>query len=147
MAFSCCEYLLGGRQTSPNWWGLYFRSFVFCNFCSIRSQQDAYWRANQYTGAPTWSLLLQLTAPGFFFFLRGLGDVSEGECPLEEWVGLDTFLFCGAAGRSADPDGSVTGSRQTNGSLSSSVVPHPRHYTRKKDFKLVLRLQSSYSED
>lgn len=46
--------------------------------------------------------------------------MSEGDCPLEEWVGLDTFLFCGATGRSADPDGSVTGSRQTNGSLSSS---------------------------
>lgn len=48
--------------------------------------------------------------------------MSEGECPLEEWVGLDTFLFCGATGRSADPDGSVTGSRQTNRPLSNSIV-------------------------
>lgn len=52
-------------------------------------------------------------APGFFFFLTGLGEVSEGECPLEEWVGLDTFLFCGAAGRSANPGGSGTASRKT----------------------------------
>lgn len=63
---------------------------------------------NKYTGALTWSLLLQLTAPGFFFFLSGLGEVSGGECPLEEWVGLDTFLFCGATGLSADPGGSGT---------------------------------------
>ncbi len=39
--------------------------------------------------------------------------MSEGECPLEEWVGLDTFLFCGAAGLSADPGGSGTGRRET----------------------------------
>jgi hypothetical protein len=32
-------------------------------------------------------------APGFFFFFMGLGEVSVGEWPLEEWVGLDTFLF------------------------------------------------------
>ncbi|KAG7228159.1 hypothetical protein INR49_013442 [Caranx melampygus] len=55
----------------------------------------------------------RLTAPGFFFFLTGLGEVSEGECPLEEWVGLDTFLFCGATDRSADPGGSGTGHRET----------------------------------
>jgi len=53
--------------------------------------------------------LLQFTAPGFFFFFRGLGEVSEGECPLEEWVGLDTLRFCGAPARSADPGGSGTG--------------------------------------
>lgn len=32
--------------------------------------------------------------------------MSEGECPLEEWVGLDTFRFCGAADRSAEPGAS-----------------------------------------
>lgn len=64
--------------------------------------------------ALTWSLLLLLTAPGFFFFFRGLGEVSVGECPLEEWVGLDTFLFCGTTGLSADPGGSGTGCRRTN---------------------------------
>lgn len=63
---------------------------------------------------PTWSLLLLLTAPGFFFFLIGLRDVSEGEWPLEEWVGLDTFLFWGATGRSADPEGSGTGGQSSN---------------------------------
>lgn len=34
--------------------------------------------------------------------------MSEGECPLEEWVGLDTFRFCGATDLSADPGGSGT---------------------------------------
>lgn len=57
----------------------------------------------------TWSLLLLFMAPGFFFFLIGLGEVSEGECPLEECVGLEIFRFCGAAVRSADPGGSGTG--------------------------------------
>ena len=48
-------------------------------------------------------------APGFFFFFTGLGEVSAGEWPLEEWVGLDTFLFWGTSTRSADPGGSGTG--------------------------------------
>ena len=57
----------------------------------------------------TWSLLWELMAPGFFFFFMGLGEVSVGEWPLEEWVGLDTFLFWGTSTRSADPGGSGTG--------------------------------------
>ena len=57
----------------------------------------------------TWSLLWELMAPGFFFFFTGLGEVSVGEWPLEEWVGLDTFLFWGTSTRSADPGGSGTG--------------------------------------
>lgn len=75
---------------------------------------DIFWWVRGQISSPTWSLLLELTTPGFFFFFRGLGDVSVGECPLEEWVGLDTFLFCGTSGRSADPVGSGTGSRQSN---------------------------------
>lgn len=69
------------------------------------------------TSALTWSLLPLLTAPGFFFFFSGLGEVSEGECPLDEWVGLDTFLFCGATGRSADPGASGTEWRTNKNSI------------------------------
>lgn len=40
----------------------------------------------------TWSLLL-LTAPGFFFFFTGHGEVSAEEWPLDDWEGLGIFLF------------------------------------------------------
>ena len=48
--------------------------------------------------------------------------MSEGEWPLEEWVGLGTFLFWGAAGRSADPGGSGTGGGKTDQVIARWLV-------------------------
>lgn len=57
----------------------------------------------------TWSLLL-LTAPGFFFFFTGQGEVSEEEWPLDEWEGLGILRF--GATRSDDPVSEATDKKQ-----------------------------------
>lgn len=75
---------------------------------------------SETVGPVTWSLL-EVMAPGFFFFLSGLEEVSDGECPLDEWVGLDTLLFCGATARSADPGGSGATYR-----MHKQVIIHAR---------------------